>query len=43
MCAAYFIGSLVALTAAMAFFIQGVRIRQQYEDEEWRERIGDRR
>lgn len=35
MCELYFIGSLVALTLTMAFFIQGVRIQRRNEDMEW--------
>jgi hypothetical protein len=38
-CAVYFIGSLIALTLAMAFFLQGVMLRRRYEDEEWRREL----
>lgn len=38
-CAVYFMGSLIALTLAMVFFLQGVLLRRRYEDEEWRRQV----
>jgi predicted Na+-dependent transporter len=39
MCVIYFIGSLIALALAMAFFLAGVRLQRHYEDEVWQRRI----
>lgn len=38
-CEMYFMGSLIALTLAMLFFINGVRTLQKAEDEQWQRRI----
>ena len=37
--AIYFIGSLIALSLSIAFFLAGVRLQRHYEDEAWQRRI----
>ena len=37
--AIYFIGSLIALSLSIAFFLAGVQVQRRNEDAEWQRRI----
>ena len=39
MCAIYYIGSLIALTLAMFFFLAGARLQHRNEEQKWQRRI----